>query len=40
MDDVVAALKRFGPIQISTLPGIEERIQFRLPVQLIEAAVE
>ncbi len=40
VDDVVAALKRFGPIQISTLPGIEERIQFRLPVQLLEAAVE
>ncbi len=40
VDDVVAALTRFGPIQISTLPGIEERIQFRLPVQLLEAAVE
>jgi len=40
VDDVVAALRRFGPIQISTLPGIEEKIQFRLPVQLLEAAVE
>jgi 4-hydroxy-3-methylbut-2-en-1-yl diphosphate reductase len=40
VDDVVAALRRFGSIQISTLPGIEEKIQFRLPSQLLEAAVE
>jgi len=40
VEDVVAALRRFAPIQISTLPGIEERIQFRLPAQLLEAAVE
>jgi len=40
VDDVVAALRRFGPIQISTLPGIEEKIQFRLPAQLLEAAVQ
>jgi 4-hydroxy-3-methylbut-2-enyl diphosphate reductase len=40
VDDVVAALRRFGPIQISTLPGIEEKIQFRLPTQLLEVAVE
>ncbi|HEX4597388.1 MAG TPA: 4-hydroxy-3-methylbut-2-enyl diphosphate reductase [Burkholderiaceae bacterium] len=40
VEDVVAALRRFAPIQISTLPGIEERIQFRLPSQLLEAAVE
>jgi 4-hydroxy-3-methylbut-2-enyl diphosphate reductase len=40
VDDVVAALRRFWPIQISTLPGIEEKIQFRLPTQLLEAAVE
>jgi 4-hydroxy-3-methylbut-2-enyl diphosphate reductase len=40
VDDVVAALRRFATIQISTLPGIEEKIQFRLPTQLLEAAVE
>jgi len=40
VEDVVAALRRVGPIQISTLPGIEEKIQFRLPAQLLEAAVE
>jgi 4-hydroxy-3-methylbut-2-enyl diphosphate reductase len=40
VDDVVAALRRFSSIQISTLPGIEEKIQFRLPNQLLEAAVQ
>jgi len=40
VDDVVAALRRYAQIQISTLPGIEEKIQFRLPGQLLEAAVE
>jgi 4-hydroxy-3-methylbut-2-enyl diphosphate reductase len=40
VDDVVAALRRFSSIQISTLPGIEEKIQFRLPSQLLEAAVQ
>jgi 4-hydroxy-3-methylbut-2-enyl diphosphate reductase len=39
VDDVVAALRRFGPIEISTLPGIEEKIQFRLPAPLLEAAL-
>jgi 4-hydroxy-3-methylbut-2-enyl diphosphate reductase len=39
VDDVVEALRRYGPIQISAMPGIEERIQFRLPIQLLEAAV-
>jgi 4-hydroxy-3-methylbut-2-en-1-yl diphosphate reductase len=40
VEDVVTALRRFSPIQISTLPGIEEKIQFRLPSQLLEVAVE
>lgn len=39
VDDVVAALRRVGPIHISTLSGIEEKIQFRLPTQLLETAV-
>jgi len=40
VDDVVAALRRHGPIEISTLPGIEEKIQFRLPTPLLETAVQ
>jgi len=38
VDDVVAALRRVAAIQISTLPGIEEKIQFRLPNRPPDAA--
>jgi len=40
VEDVVTALRRITPVQISTLPGIEEKIRFRLPTQLLETAVE
>lgn len=40
VDDVVAALRRYGPIEMSTMPGIEERITFRLPGPLLEPAVQ
>jgi 4-hydroxy-3-methylbut-2-enyl diphosphate reductase len=33
--DVVAALRRAARIEVSTLPGIEEKIQFRLPSSLL-----
>ncbi len=34
VDDVIDALRRVGPIELSTLPGIEETVSFRLPAQL------
>jgi 4-hydroxy-3-methylbut-2-enyl diphosphate reductase len=34
VDDVIAALRRLGPVDISTLPGREENIEFRLPAEL------
>jgi 4-hydroxy-3-methylbut-2-enyl diphosphate reductase len=37
VDDVVAALRRLGPIEVSTLPGIEEKVEFRLPAELLRA---
>lgn len=37
VDDVIAALQRFGPVEVSTLPGKEEKIQFRLPRELVGA---
>jgi 4-hydroxy-3-methylbut-2-en-1-yl diphosphate reductase len=37
VDDVISALRRFGPVEVSTLSGIEENIQFRLPRALVEA---
>jgi 4-hydroxy-3-methylbut-2-en-1-yl diphosphate reductase len=37
VDDVISALRRFGPVEVSALSGIEEKIQFRLPRELVEA---
>jgi 4-hydroxy-3-methylbut-2-en-1-yl diphosphate reductase len=38
VEDVIEALRRLGPVDVSTLPGREEHIQFRLPVELVERA--
>ncbi len=35
VQDVIAALRRLGPVEVSTLPGIQEKVEFRLPAQLI-----
>jgi len=37
VDDVVAALRAFGPIELSVLPGITEKVEFRLPAELLRA---
>lgn len=37
VDDVIAALRRFGPVEVSALSGMEEKVHFRLPQQLVEA---
>ena len=34
VDDVIAALGRVGPIDVSVLPGLEETISFRLPAEM------
>ena len=34
VDDVITVLRRLGPVHISTLPGREETIEFRLPAEL------
>jgi 4-hydroxy-3-methylbut-2-enyl diphosphate reductase len=36
VEDVIDALRRVGPIEVSTLPGIEETISFRLPAELAD----
>ena len=36
VDDVIVALRHFGPVETSTLPGREERITFRLPAGLTQ----
>jgi 4-hydroxy-3-methylbut-2-enyl diphosphate reductase len=35
VDDVIRALRENGPIEVTTLPGIEETISFRLPAELV-----
>ena len=39
VDDVVAALRRLGPIEVSMLSGIEEKVEFRLPAELLDASL-
>ena len=36
VEDVIAALRRLGPVDVSMLSGKEEKIQFRLPRKLAE----
>jgi 4-hydroxy-3-methylbut-2-en-1-yl diphosphate reductase len=35
VDGVIEALRALGPIDVSTLPGIEEKVEFRLPAELL-----
>jgi 4-hydroxy-3-methylbut-2-enyl diphosphate reductase len=36
VDDVIDALRRLGPVDVSIMDGIEENIHFRLPSELID----
>src|ERR1700730_4048710 len=38
VDDVIAALQRLGPVDVSVLPGRQEKIEFRLPAELAQAS--
>jgi 4-hydroxy-3-methylbut-2-enyl diphosphate reductase len=37
VDDVIHALRRLGPVEVSTLGGIEEKMHFRVPRELVGA---
>ena len=37
VDDVINALGRFGPVEVSTLGGVEEKVHFRVPRELVGA---
>ncbi len=37
VDSVIAALRHLGPVEVSVLPGIEEKVEFRLPAELLRA---
>ena len=34
VQDVIASLRRLGPVEVTSLPGVEENVEFRLPVEL------
>jgi 4-hydroxy-3-methylbut-2-enyl diphosphate reductase len=36
--DVINSLRQFGPVDVATLPGQDEHIEFRVPVELLEVA--
>lgn len=37
VDGVIEALRALGPVEVATLPGIEEKVEFRLPAELLRA---
>ncbi|HVP88538.1 MAG TPA: 4-hydroxy-3-methylbut-2-enyl diphosphate reductase [Casimicrobiaceae bacterium] len=37
VEDVITALRRLGPVEVSVLPGIEEKVEFKLPAELLGA---
>jgi len=37
VDNVIAALQGLGPVEVSVLPGMEEKVEFRLPAELLRA---
>lgn len=37
VQDVIAALRRLGPVDVSTLPGVQEKVEFRPPVASFES---
>ncbi|SDC75747.1 4-hydroxy-3-methylbut-2-enyl diphosphate reductase [Cupriavidus sp. YR651] len=39
VEDVIAALRRLGPVDVSTMEGIEEHAEFRLPAELADASL-
>ena len=34
--DVINALRQIAPVEVSTLPGQDENIEFRVPVELLD----
>jgi 4-hydroxy-3-methylbut-2-en-1-yl diphosphate reductase len=34
---VIEALKRIGPVDVRVMPGQQENVEFRLPVELVRA---
>ncbi|MGA2944897.1 MAG: hypothetical protein ABSE50_22960, partial [Xanthobacteraceae bacterium] len=39
VEDVIDALRRLGPVEVSQLTGRQETIEFRLPAELTDGSV-
>jgi 4-hydroxy-3-methylbut-2-enyl diphosphate reductase len=37
VQDLIAALRKIEPVEVETLPGIQENVKFRLPMSLVKA---
>jgi 4-hydroxy-3-methylbut-2-enyl diphosphate reductase len=37
VEDVIEALKRIGPVDVTVMPGQQENVEFRLPAELVRA---
>jgi 4-hydroxy-3-methylbut-2-enyl diphosphate reductase len=37
VEDVIEALKQIGPVGVTVMPGQQENVEFRLPVELVRA---
>jgi 4-hydroxy-3-methylbut-2-enyl diphosphate reductase len=37
VENVIDALRGIGPVEVEVLPGVEERVEFRLPNELVDA---
>jgi 4-hydroxy-3-methylbut-2-en-1-yl diphosphate reductase len=37
VEDVIEALKQIGPVDVKVMPGQQENVEFRLPVELVRA---
>ena len=37
VEDVIAALRRLGPVEVTTMDGLEENVEFKLPAELTAA---
>jgi 4-hydroxy-3-methylbut-2-enyl diphosphate reductase len=37
VEHVIAALRALAPVEVSTMAGLEEHIEFRLPAELAKA---
>ena len=38
VEHVISALRKLGPVEVSTMSGREEKVEFKLPAKLIEPA--